>query len=116
MSAVLVLLAALGDWYYIPATFPAFASVVFWWLATGADGWAENGGGVGNSVEALGDPATAGLGAFAGILSTPYEWVAINIFVTLTIGAVLGITSAKLAAAITPKERTEERMEETSAA
>jgi hypothetical protein len=117
MSAVLVLLAALGDWYYIPATFPAFASVVFWWLATGADGWAENGGGVGNSVEALGDQATAGLGAFAGILSTPYEWVAINIFVTLTIGAVLGITSAKLAAAITPKERTaEERMEETTAA
>jgi hypothetical protein len=29
---------------------------------------------------------------------------------------VLGITSAKLAAAITPKERTEERMEETTAA
>ena len=116
MSALLVAFAALGDWYYIPATFPAFASVVFWWLATGADGWAENGGGVGNSVEALGDPATAGLGAFAGILSTPYEWVAINIFVTLLIGAVLGITSAKLAAAITPKERTEERMEETTAA
>ena len=116
MSALLVAFAALGDWYYIPATFPAFASVVFWWLATGADGWAEDGGGVGNSVEALGDPATAGLGAFAGILSTPYEWVAINIFVTLLIGAVLGLTSAKLAAAITPKDRTEERMEETTAA
>jgi hypothetical protein len=108
MAGVLVALAALGDWYYIPATFGAFASVVFWWLATGLDGWAENGGGVGNSVQALGDPATAGLGAFAGVLSTPYEWVAINILATLTIGVVLGIASAKIAAAITPKERTTE--------
>lgn len=105
MAGVLVALAALGDWYYIPATFGAFASVVFWWLATGLDGWAENGGGVGNSLEALGNPATAGAGAFAGVLSTPYEWVAINILVTLTIGVVLGIASAKLAAAITPKEK-----------
>ena len=105
MAGVLVALAALGDWYYIPATFGAFASVVFWWLATGLDGWAQNGGGVGNSVEALGDPATAGLGAFAGVLSTPYIWVSINILVTLTIGVALGLASAKIAAAITPKER-----------
>lgn len=104
-AAALVALAALGDWYYIPATFGAFASVVFWWLATGADGWAENGGGVGNSVEALGDPATAGLGAFGGILSTPYIWVFVNILVTLTIGVLLGAASAKISAAITPKER-----------
>ena len=105
MAGVLVALAALGDWYYIPATFGAFASVVFWWLATGLDGWAQNGGGVGNSVEALGDPATAGLGAFAGVLSTPYIWVSINILVTLTIGVALGLASAKIAAAITPKEK-----------
>ncbi len=71
LAAVLVLLAGLGDWYFIPATFGAFASVVFWWLATGLDGWAEKGGGVGNSVKALGDPATAGAGAFGGVLSTP---------------------------------------------
>ena len=102
-AGALVVLAALGDWYYIPATFGAFASVVFWWLATGADGWAENGGGVGNSLAALGDPATAGLGAFAGVLSTPYIWVAINILVTLTIGALLGAASQKITAAITPK-------------
>jgi Protein of unknown function (DUF1097) len=105
-AAALVVLAGLGDWYYIPATFGAFASVVFWWLATGADGWAPDGGGVGNSLDALGDPATAGLGAFAGVLSTPYIWVSINILVTLTIGVVLGIASAKIAAAITPKEKT----------
>jgi hypothetical protein len=105
MAAVLVLLAALGDWYFIPATFGAFASVVFWWLATGLDGWAEKGGGVGNSVKALGDPATAGAGAFGGVLSTPYGWVFVNILVTLTIGCVLGVASQKLAAAITPRPR-----------
>lgn len=74
-------------------------------IATGLDGWAENGGGVGNSVMALADPATAGSGAFAGVISTPYIWVWINTLVTLLIGCVLGIVSQKLTAAITPKEQ-----------
>ena len=104
-AAALVILGGLGSWYFIPATFGAFASVVFWWLATGADGWAPGGGGVGNSVEALADPKTAGLGAFAGVVSTPYGWVFVNILVSLTCGAALGWLSAKIAAAITPKER-----------
>jgi Protein of unknown function (DUF1097) len=98
---VLVLLAAAGDWYYIPATFGAFASMVFWWIATGLDGWADKGGGVGNSVKALGDPATAGFGAFSGVISTPYGWVFVNVLVTLSIGCLLGVTSARLAAALT---------------
>jgi len=106
LAPVLVLLAALGDWYFIPATFGAFASVVFWWFATGLDAWAPDGGGVGNSVEALADPATAGSGAFAGVLSTPYVWVSINILVSLTIGCLLGVASTKLTAAVTPKPRT----------
>ncbi len=99
MAMVLVLLGALGDWYFIPATFAAFASVVFWWIATGLDGWADKGGGVGNSVKALGSPATAGAGAFGGVISTPYGWVFVNVLVTLTIGALLGLSSAKLSAA-----------------
>ena len=103
MAGLLVLLAALGDWYFIPATFTAFASVVFWWLATGLDGWAEKGGGVGNSVSALGDPATAGAGAFGGVLSTPYVWVFINVLVTLMIGCLLGVASQRISAAVTPK-------------
>jgi hypothetical protein len=102
-AGLLVALAALGDWYYIPATFGAFASVVFWWLATGADGWADKGGGVGNSVKALGDPTTAGAGAFGGVLSTPYGWVFVNILVSLTFGVVLGFASQKITAAVTPK-------------
>jgi hypothetical protein len=103
MAMVLVLLGALGDWYFIPATFGAFASVVFWWLATGLDGWADKGGGVGNSLKALGAPATAGAGAFGGVLSTPYGWVFVNVLVTLTIGALLGLGSSKLSAAVGPK-------------
>lgn len=104
MAMVLVLLGALGDWYFIPATFAAFASVVFWWIATGLDGWADKGGGVGNSVKALGSPATAGAGAFGGVISTPYGWVFVNVLVTLTIGALLGLASAKLSAvAVRPR-------------
>ena len=99
---MLVLLGGLGDWYFIPATFGAFACCVFWWLATGLDGWADKGGGVGNSVKALGNPATAGAGAFGGVLSTPYVWVCVSVLVTLLIGSLLGLASAKLAAAITP--------------
>ena len=115
MAGVLVLLAALGDWYFIPATFGAFASTVFWWLATGLDGWAENGGGVGNSVAALANPASAGAGAFGGVLSTPYIWVSINVLVTLTIGVLLGAASARLAAVFTLPKR-EERSAATPAA
>jgi hypothetical protein len=102
---VLVMILILGDWYYVAGTFPAFASVFVWWIATGLDGWATNGGGVGNSVEALGAPATAGNGAFGGVISTPWAWVWFNVLVTLLCGVVLGILSAKIAAALTPKPK-----------
>jgi hypothetical protein len=106
LAGGLVLCGALGDWFFIPGTFAAFASVFFWWIATGLDNWAAGGGGVGNSVKALGDPATAGAGAFGGVLSTPYGWVFVNITVTLMIGVVLGMLSTRLAAVLTPKART----------
>jgi hypothetical protein len=105
LAGGLVLCGALGDWFFIPGTFAAFASVFFWWIATGLDHWAAAGGGVGNSVAALGKPATAGAGAFGGVLSTPYGWVFVNILVTLMIGVLLGAASARLAAALTPKPR-----------
>ena len=100
---VLVMVLVLGDWYYVAGTFPAFASVFLWWIATGLDGWAPNGGGVGNSLEALGDPTTAGTGAFGGVLSTPWGMVFVNSLVSLICGVILGILSGKLAAALTPK-------------
>ncbi len=102
---VLVMILILGDWYYVAGTFPAFASVFVWWIATGLDGWAANGGGVGNSIEALGAPATAGTGAFGGVISTPWGWVWFSVLVTLICGVVLGILSAKIAAALTPKPK-----------
>ena len=105
MAAILVVLGGLGDWFFIPGTFGAFASVFFWWIATGLDKWAPGGGGKGNSVEALGDAATAGAGAFGGVISTPIGWVFVSILVCLTIGVALGMLSTRLAALFTPKPK-----------
>src|SRR4029079_19281171 len=66
-GALLVLLGGLGDWYFIPATFGAFASLLFCCIATGLGNGAPAGGGVGNTVKALAHPATAGAGAFGGV-------------------------------------------------
>ena len=99
---VVVMIAALGDWYYVPAAFGGFASTLFWWIATGLDDWAPGGGGVGNSVEALGDSATAGAGAFGGVLSTPLGWVWFNSCVTLLVGVAFGYLSSVITTAITP--------------
>ena len=104
-AAVLVVLGGLGDWFFIPGTFGAFASVFFWWTATGLDKWAPGGGGTGNSVKALGDPATAGAGAFGGVISTPIGWVFVSVLATLTIGVLLGMLSTRLAALLTPKPK-----------
>lgn len=100
-AIVLVLISAAGDWHYIPATFGAFASVFFWWTATGLDYWAKDGGGVGNSVAALKDPATAGAGAFGGVISTPFVFVWLNITVSLLFGCLLGLATVKLTALVT---------------
>ena len=101
LAFVLVMILILGDWYYVAGTFPCFAAVFFWWIATGLDGWVANGGGIDNSLA----QGKAGAGAFGGLISTPWPWVWFDIFVTLVIGVVLGIVSAKVAAAITPKPR-----------
>ena len=101
---VLVMILILGDWYYVAGTFPAFASVFLWWIATGLDGWAANGGGVGNLLNAAtDDTVVAGTGAFGGVLSTPWPMVWLSSIVSLICGCILGILSGKLAAALTPK-------------
>lgn len=101
-ALVVVLASVVGDWYYVPGIFGAFAATIFWWIATGLDNWAPDGGGIGNSIAALGDPATAGAGAFGGVLSTPFGWVWVNTAVTLLLGCVLGLLSVKLAGILTP--------------
>jgi hypothetical protein len=102
-AGLLVVLGGLGEWFSIPMTFASFACCVFWWIATGLDGWADHGGGIGNSVGALAKPATAGAGAFGGVISTPYGWVAVNTFATLLVGCLCGVASARLAGVLTPK-------------
>ena len=94
---VVVMASAVGDWYYVPGIFGAFAATIFWWIATGLDNWAAFGGGVGNSVAALGKPETAGAGAFGGVLSTPIGWVWANSLASLLCGCLLGLASVKLA-------------------
>ena len=83
MAFVLVAILIAGDWYYVAGTFPAFAASFGWWVSTGLDNWAPNGGGVGSGLSSLSDPATAGSGAFGGVLSTPFGWVWISALATL---------------------------------
>lgn len=111
LAIVLVVMSALGDWHYVPATFGAFASVFFWWTATGLDKWSPGGGGASSGPESLKEPTTAGTGAFGGVLSTPYVWVWASVTVSLLAGCVLGIVSVKLTALVTP-EPVEQRTEE----
>ena len=102
---ILVMILIAGDWYYVAGTFPAFAAVFLWWIATGLDGYVPNGGGTDNTVAALGDPATSADTGGGGLLSTPWPWVWFSTFVTLVCGCILGIVSAKITAAITPKPK-----------
>jgi hypothetical protein len=106
MAFVLVAILVAGDWYYVAGTFPAFAACFGWWVSTGLDNWAPNGGGVGSGLSSLAKPATAGSGAFGGVLSTPFGWVWLSAAVTLVCGVILGIVSAKITAALTPRPRT----------
>jgi hypothetical protein len=105
MAFVLVAILIAGDWYYVAGTFPAFAACFGWWVSTGLDNWAPNGGGVGSGLGSLSDPATAGSGAFGGVLSTPFGWVWFSAMVTLICGVVLGIVSAKVTQALTPRPK-----------
>src|SRR5262245_15575704 len=104
-ALVLVLILIAGDWYYVAGTFPCFAAVFLWWIATGLDGYVPNGGGVGDGPASLAAPATAGGGAFGGLISTPWAWVWFSVWVTLVCGIILGIVSAKVAAVLTPRPR-----------
>ena len=94
-----VMMVAGGDWYYVPAAFGAYASVIFWWFATGLDNWNPNNGS-GTGIDAL--VADPGAGAFGGVLSTPYGYVWLNILVTLFLGIIMGLLSTTITGAITP--------------
>jgi hypothetical protein len=101
----LVLLSALTDDGTFSAA-PAFAcaaAVLFWWFATGLDNYVAGGSGP-HTVAALGlaltkHPLAAGTGALGGLLSTPWQWVAISTWVSLLCGPLLGALSHVLAGA-----------------
>jgi hypothetical protein len=101
VSVPLVALTAAPDWHSVPASFGAFASVFFYWIATGIDFWFPSGGGAQNSVESLADPATAGTGIFGGVLSMPFGWVWFSITISLLCGVALGTLSVRLAGVVT---------------
>jgi len=105
---ILVAILIAGDWYYVAGTFPAFAAVFLWWIATGLDGWIPNGGGTKDSVAAWAAKGGTGAGAGAGLLSTTFGWVWFDTLVTLLCGCILGIVYAKGAALITPKPKAAE--------
>ena len=107
LAFVVVVASAAGSWYFTPGVFGGFGAVVFWWIATGLDGWATNGGGVRNSVEGLADPATAGSGAFGGVISTPTGWVFASVAVSLLCGSLLGYASVALSGVLNFIDRTE---------
>ena len=102
LAFLLITLSGGLAWINVPVVFGAFAANVMWWIATGLDGWAKHGGGTGKSLAALAKPATAGTGAFGGVLSTPYGWVAVDVAATLLLGAVFGMLSVRLAGMMTP--------------
>ena len=116
IAFVVIVLSGGLTWLNVPVIFTAFAACIFWWIATGLDGWAKHGGGIGKSVAALSKPATAGTGAFGGVLSTPYGWVAVNVCVTLLIGCACGLASARLAGALTPRRRATAQAQTTAVA
>ena len=85
--------------------FCCYASVFFWWIATGLDNFVPDGKGPHTAqavTAAITDtPLAAGTGAFGGLLSMSWSAVAVSIFVSLVFGSLLGLLSVKLAGVLT---------------
>jgi hypothetical protein len=114
--AVLALLRAVGDQVYAAAALPAFAAVMAWWLAAGLDGYIDGGGGSGDRAAAIavlvgtergpiegGD--AAGLGGLSGLLSSPWPWVCLSVWLTLLCGLVLGLLNVRVAGVLGGRDR-----------
>lgn len=101
-AGLVVLSTTVADDRFAPApAFCAYASVFFWWIATGLDNFVPDGKGPHTAAavtSAITDtPLAAGTGAFGGLLSMSWQAVAISILLSLGVGAVFGIVSVKLA-------------------
>ncbi len=104
-SAVVVLSTVVErDWFNPALAFICYGSTFFWWTATGLDNFVVGGKGP-HTVDALtaaitSKPLAAGTGAFGGLLSTPWQWVSVNVWVSLVLGAVVGAISVRVTALI----------------
>jgi hypothetical protein len=101
---ILVSTAVEGDSLSPAPAFACAGAVLLWWFATGLDNYVPGGKGP-HTVQALSaaltkQPLSAGTGAFGGLLSTPWIWVAVSVWASLVCGALLGVVSARLAALI----------------
>lgn len=104
-GAVVVLSTVVdGDWFNPALAFICYGSTFFWWTATGLDNYVAGGKGP-HTVDALttaitSKPLVAGTGAFGGLLSTPWQWVTVNVWVSLVLGAVVGVISVRVTALV----------------
>jgi hypothetical protein len=102
---VVALSTTVADDRFAPApAFVCYGTVVCWWYATGLDNYVPNAKGPG-TVDALAQalaskPLAAGMGAFGGLLSMPWYWVAVSVFVSLVVGAAVGVASVRLGGAL----------------
>src|SRR4051795_4260319 len=102
---LIVLSTAVEDDRFAPApAFCCYASVFFWWIATGLDNFVPAGKGP-HTAEAVvaaitNKPLSAGTGAFGGLLSMSWLAVLVSVFVSLACGALLGALSIRLAGAL----------------
>ena len=99
---LVVLSTTVADDRFAPApAFACYASVFFWWIATGLDNYVPDGKGPHTAAAVLAaitnKPLSAGTGAFGGLISMSWAWVMISIFFSLVVGALFGLASVKLA-------------------
>src|SRR3954453_7937421 len=78
-AALIVLSTVVEDDRFAPApAFACYASVFFWWVATGLDNFVPDGKGPHTAsavIAAITDkPLAAGTGAFGGLLSMSWQW------------------------------------------
>jgi hypothetical protein len=102
-AAGLIVLSTVTDSdRFAPApAFCCYASVFFWWIATGLDNFVPGGKGP-HTAEAVtaaitDKPLAAGTGAFGGLLSMSWAAVLVSVFVSLVCGSLLGALSVSLA-------------------
>jgi hypothetical protein len=104
-AGLIVLSTAVANDLFAPApAFCCYASVFFWWTATGLDNFVPDGKGphtVAAVTAAITDkPLSAGTGAFGGLLSMSWTAVIVSIFFSLVVGTLFGALSVRLAGAL----------------